>query len=95
MFNELPLLHRALDPSRLRKRAGRKLKVYRGYYDWYKSLGFSYVQIGTTLRVLELWYNENRNLNKVDVILGTGRTEGYKPFDPMADAAATDNRNGE
>ena len=55
MFNELPLLHRALAPPGLRKRAGRKLKVYRGCYDWCKSLGFSYVQIGTTLHVLEFF----------------------------------------
>jgi hypothetical protein len=48
-----------------------------------------------TLHVLELWYNENWNLDDMDVILGTGRTEGYKPLDPMADAAATDDRNGE
>ena len=94
MFNELPLLHRALAPTRLRKRAGRKLKVYRGCYHWYRNLGFSYVQIGTTLHVLELWYDENPNLNKVDVILGTGRTEGYKPFD-LAPADATDDSKGE
>src|SRR6516225_6686508 len=61
MFSELPLLHRASAPRRLRKRAARTLKVYRGCYDWYKSLGFSYVQIGTTLHVLELWYDQNPN----------------------------------
>jgi hypothetical protein len=80
MFSELPLLHRALAPARPRKRAGRKLKVYRGCYDWYQSLGFSYVQIGMTLHVLELWYAENPDLGKLDVILGTGKTEGYIPF---------------
>ena len=95
MFNELPFLYRALAPSRPRKRAGRKLKVYRGCYHWYDSLGFSYVQIGTTLHVLELWYDENPKIDELDIVLGTGRTEGYKPFDPMADAAATDDRNGE
>lgn len=95
MFNELPLLHRALAPSRRRKRAGRKLKVYRGCYDWYQNLGFSYVQIGTTLHVLELWYDDNPKANKVDIILGTGRTEGYKPFDLTPAAAAIDDRNGE
>ena len=77
MFGELPILHRALAPKRLKKRAGRKLKVYRGCYDWYNSLGFSYVQIGTRLHVLELWYDENPDLTKLDVILGTGKTEGY------------------
>jgi hypothetical protein len=81
MFAELPLLHQALAPKCLRKWAARTLKVYHGCYDWYKSLGFSYVQIGTTLHVLDLWYDENPNLAGIDVILGTGRTEGYKPFD--------------
>ncbi len=80
MFSELPLLHRALAPMRLRKLAGRNLKVYRGCYDWYPELGFSYVQIGTTLHVLELWFDESPNLSKVDVILSTGKTKGYEPF---------------
>jgi hypothetical protein len=80
MFSEQPLLHRALAPKRRRKRAGRRLKVYRGCYHWYKSLGFSYVQIGTSLHVLELWYDENPNLSQMDVILGTGQTDGYKPL---------------
>ena len=79
MFGELPLLHQALAPKRLRRRAGRWLKVYRGCYDWYSSLGFSYVQIGTTLHVLELWYAENPTRLKMDVILGQGKTEGYEP----------------
>jgi hypothetical protein len=81
MFSELSLLHQRLAPKRLPKRTARKLKVYRGCYDWYTSLGFSYVQIGTTLHVLDLWYKENPNLGEVDVILGTGQTEGYTPFD--------------
>ena len=89
MFNELPLLHRALAPSRLRKRAAHKLKVYHGCYDWYRSLGFSYVQIGRTLHVLELWYKKNPSLDDMDVILGTGNTDGYKPFD-AAPVATTD-----
>jgi hypothetical protein len=80
MFSELPLLHRALAPTRTRKRAGRNLKVYRGCYNWYQSLGFSYVQIGTTLHVLELWYDEHPNLSEMNVVLGTGQTEGYNPF---------------
>jgi hypothetical protein len=80
MFGELPLLHRAFAPKRLRKRAGRTLRVYRGCYDWYQSLGFSYVQIGTTLHVLELWYDDNPNVAAMDVILGTGRTEGFEPI---------------
>ncbi len=80
MFNELPLLHAGLAPKRLRKRTARKLRVYRGCYDWYKSLAFSYVQVGTTLHVVELWYDENPNASQVDVVLGTGQTKGYAPF---------------
>jgi hypothetical protein len=81
MFSELPLLHQRLAPKRLPKRTARKLKVYQGCYDWYTSLGFSYVQIGTTLHVLDLWYIENLNPGEVDIILGTGQTEGYTPFE--------------
>lgn len=87
MFSELPLLHGALIPLRPHKRACRKLKVYRGCYHWYEHRGFSYVQIGTTLHVLELWYAENPDRGALDVILGTGQTEGYKPFDADSDSA--------
>ena len=80
MFGELPQLHQALAPKRLSKRPRRTLKVYRGCYDWYSSLGFSYVQIGTTLHVLELWYDNNPNLDKMDVILGQNQPGGYVPF---------------
>ena len=45
-----------------------------------QELGFSYVQIGTTLHVLELWYDAHPNLGEMDVILGTGHTEGYRPL---------------
>jgi len=80
MFSELPLLHAGLAPKRLRKRTARKLRVYHGCYDWYKSLAFSYVQVGTTLHVVELWYDENPNASQVDVVLGTRQTKGYAPF---------------
>jgi hypothetical protein len=89
MFGELPLLHRALAPARLRKRAGRTLKVYRGCYDWYRSLGFSYVQLGRTQHVLELWFTEHPNRAEVDVILGTGQTAGYEPFETQRADAQT------
>jgi hypothetical protein len=80
MLGELPLLHQAIAPKRPRKRAGRTLKVYRGCYHWYDSLGISYVQIGTTLHVIDLWFDENPNLAAMDVILGTGKTEGFQPL---------------
>jgi hypothetical protein len=92
MFSELPLLHPRSAPRRRRKRPAGRLKVYRGCYDWYKELGFSYVQIGTTLHVLDLWYDDNPNLSQMDVILGTGQTEGYKPFgEDSADRQADKN----
>ena len=80
MYCELPLLHSRLAAKRPRKQTARKLRVYRGRYHWYNSLGFSYVQIGTTLHVLELWYDGNPHLSHVDVVLGTAQTEGYAPF---------------
>jgi hypothetical protein len=80
MFSELPLLHASLVPKRRRRGTAKKLKVYRGCYDWYRELGVSYVQIDTTLHVLELWFDSNPNLAQLDVVLGTGQTEGYQPL---------------
>jgi hypothetical protein len=82
IFLELPRLHPAPVPKRSWKRAGRRLKVYRGRYDWY-DLGFSYVQIGTTLHVLELWHDaayHDANRTEVDVVLGTGPAEQNAPL---------------
>jgi hypothetical protein len=90
IFNELPLLHRALAPKRLRKRAGRKLKVYRGCYHWYQSFGFSYVQIGTTLHVIDPWDDDNASLAAMDVVLGTGKTEGYVPCTAEPEGSSND-----
>jgi hypothetical protein len=83
IFRELPQLHPAPLPKRSRNRAGRSLKVYRGRYDWY-SLGFSYVQIGTTLHVLELWDDadyDNPNRTEVDVVLGREPAEDDAPIE--------------
>src|SRR5580704_8389441 len=71
MFNELPRRHAAIAPKRPRRQAGRKLRVYCGRYDWYP-LGFSYVQIGNALHVLELWIDDETdkpNRRQIDVIL--------------------------
>ena len=75
IFLELPQLHPAIAPRRPHKRASRTLKVYRGRYHWYE-LGFSYVQIGDTLHVLDLWNWDNRA--DVDVVLGT-KEEEWEP----------------
>jgi hypothetical protein len=90
IFNELPLLHRAIAPQRPRKWAGRKLKVYRGCYHWYQSFGFSYIQIGTTLHVIELWDDDNATLAAMDVVLGTGETEGYVPCTAEPEGSSKD-----
>jgi len=79
VFLELPRLHPAPVPRRSPKRAGRRLKVYRGRYDWY-DLGFSYVQIETELHVLELWHDtdyRDSNRTEVDVVLGRRPVEEY------------------
>jgi len=80
MFSELPLLHQVLASKRRPRKDRRTLKLYRGCYDWYRELGFSYVQIGTTLHVLDLWFDKSPNLSDMDVILGTGQTAGYEPL---------------
>ncbi len=36
--------------------------------------------IGTALHVLDLWYEEYPHVANMDVILGTGQTEGCEPF---------------
>jgi hypothetical protein len=70
MFTELPQRHAAIAPKRPRRTAGRKLRVYRGRYNWYP-LGFSYVQIGNALHVLQLWLidEDKPNRRNIDVVL--------------------------
>jgi hypothetical protein len=77
LFYELPRLHPGSVPKRGRKRAGRRLKVYRARYRW-SDLGLSYVQLGTTLHVLDLWYDDDYNKpnrQEVDVVLGRNPAE--------------------
>lgn len=74
------------------RRAGRKLRVYRGRYDWYP-LGFSYVQIGNALHVLELWHDDDGdklNRREVDVVL-SDETSGiqFGQRDPAVDLEHT------
>jgi hypothetical protein len=86
IFNELPQLHPAPVAKRSRNRAGRKLKVYRGRYDWY-DLGFSYVQIGKRLHVLELWHDADYydpNRTEVDVVLGREPADENAPIEAQS-----------
>jgi hypothetical protein len=68
LFVGLPLQHRS-QAKRKRWRAPRTLKVYRGRFSWYRKLGFSYVEIGDQLHVIELWFDEKPEQHQVDVIL--------------------------
>ncbi len=80
MFLELPRLHLGTLPKRPRSRVGRNLKIFRGCYHWY-DLGFSYIQIGNALHVVELWHDYDSgkpNRTDIDVVLGT-REEEWEP----------------
>ena len=66
VFVGLPLVHRSKSPKR--RHTGKRLHVYRGRFSWYPELGFNYVEIGSQLHVLELWFDRDRKI-PVDVIL--------------------------
>ncbi len=69
---ELPLLH-PYPGKKLGKKLLRRLTVFHGKYDWYP-LGFSYVQVGHELHILDLWSCEENRLwsnPKFTVVLGT------------------------
>ncbi len=80
---ELPKLHPGHAPKRYRNRPRRRIKVFRGRYDWY-DLGFNYVQINNELHVIELWVDEDARKSdrqEVDVVLGQGPDEDYVSVD--------------
>ena len=56
--------------------------VYRGCYDWYKNLGFNYIQIGKTLHVLELWYDESQTSSDWMSFLGLDKPRATHPSLP-------------
>jgi hypothetical protein len=69
---ELPQLHRTARADFLKQRIGFKRKVYHGRYDWYP-LGFSYMQVGTELHVIDLWPVDETGEEphrKFDIVLG-------------------------
>lgn len=67
LYLELPKLHA---PAK-RNRTKRHTRLYRACYGW-ADLGFSYVQCGNQLHVLELWTYHSDELAQrpVDVVLG-------------------------
>ncbi len=69
LFTGLPLQHRSNESKRKRWRAPKRLRVYRGRFTWYRKLGFSYVEIGTQLHVIELWFDSQPERHSVDIIL--------------------------
>lgn len=68
IFGELPRHHVEIASKRPRSQMGRSLRVYRGRYSWYP-LGFSYVQIGKTLHVLQFWNDDESSRSTIDVVL--------------------------
>ena len=76
VFIDLPIAHQALPARRGGRGRGRTLPRYRGRFGWF-DLGFTYVQIGIELHVVELWHDDRWNKprrREVDVVLGE-RTE--------------------
>ena len=86
VFGELPSLHAAIAPKRMQKQAGRTLKVYRARFDWYP-LGVSYVQIGTTLHVVELWVWDKQM--DVNLVLKDQETWGPQDYSPTENELTT------
>ncbi len=84
LFVELPLQHRSHEPRHERWRAPRKLRVYCGRFSWYPELGFSYVEIGQQLHVIELWFDRNPERRTVDVILEERELAEADPADVRA-----------
>ena len=54
LFGDLPKVHRSRAGQHRGRQQPKSLRVYTGCFAWYP-LGFSYVQIGQELHVLELW----------------------------------------
>jgi len=76
IFLQLPIIHEQRHGSRVTRRRRKWLKLHRGRFGWV-DIGFSYVQIGKQLHVVELWTDEDwsrPNRSEVDCVLGT-RTE--------------------
>jgi len=67
IFSELPRRHAANGRPRSIRRDARRIPIFRGRYQWV-DIGFSYVQIGDSLHVIELWHDaDSRTPNRPDV----------------------------
>jgi hypothetical protein len=77
LFQELPKVHQSRETARPQRKPRKWLRVYRGRYGWF-DVGFSYVQVGNELHVVEFWPDADwakPNRAEVDSVIGE-RTEG-------------------
>lgn len=79
IFVGLPLVHPS--PARKQRRTPKRLRLYTGRFKWYPRLGFSYVQLGNELHVIELWYEEHPERRPVDVVLPETELEEHPASD--------------
>lgn len=82
LHGELPRLHRSR--TKRRSRGVKRIHLYRGRYAWF-DLGFSYVQVGNVLYVIEIWHDDdwnNPNRQEVDVVLSDSEETWTRPVQP-------------
>jgi hypothetical protein len=73
LYDELPRQHPIEPDRRLRRRLSKQTRVFRGWFHMSNS-GFTYVQAGDRLHVVEFWFDGNlldkRRRPAVDVVIG-------------------------
>lgn len=83
LYQELPKLHPVEPKPRQRKhRLPKRPPVFRGHFDCSNS-GFTYLQIGNGLHVVEFWFDgrllRKRGRPPVDVVIGRVPTSRRQP----------------
>jgi hypothetical protein len=58
VFGQLPRLHAAKASKRRLRRGARRIPIYRSRFGWV-DLGFTYVQVGQVLHVIDLWHDSD------------------------------------
>lgn len=72
IFGDLPRVHRNTTARNKRHVGRRVFRIFTGRFNWFP-IGFTYVQIGNLLRVLEFWYDEDYHGNRIqelDSVIG-------------------------
>ena len=71
VFGQLPQLHAGNASKRRLRPDARRIPIYRGRFGWV-DLGFTYVQVGQALHVIDLWTDADwrkPTRREVDVVL--------------------------